>query len=279
MELDSYLSEKQRRRKKRQRYLYVALAAAAVYLLLAGTAWAFLRNPFLRVDNVTVTGNDTVPTGDVIAIVQSAALRDRGLLLWKAILGYRNMLIWPSSLTAADLIFNPRLQAVTLSKDYFSHTITVHVTERTPLGTWCFMPQGAASGATAASENCYWFDDTGFMFARTLDTQGNLIFVVHDYSQTGRGLAQEILPDEFVPNFISIIDALKASGIGVSDIVLKDISLEEIDVTTQNGPALYFSLRFSADEDLPVLEDLMTKSDFSKLQYVDFRVENRAYYK
>ncbi len=273
MQFDSYLSEKQRRRRKRRRYLYAAAAAAIAYASIVGLAWFFLRAPLFRVDAVTVTGESTVSAGDAIALVQSAALRDRGFLYWKAFLGYRNMLVWPSALSAADLAWNPRLSAVTLSKDYLSHTITIKVTERAPFGIWCFVPSGGAN------ESCYWFDDTGFMFARTLDTQGNLIYVVHDSSQADRGLAREILPDEFAPNLLSIINVLRASGIGVQDIALKDLSLEEVDVATAEGPALYFSMRFPADEDLPVLENLMAKPDFSKLQYVDFRVENRAYYK
>ena len=39
------------------------------------------------------------------------------------------------------------------------------------------------------------------------------------------------------------------------------------------------SLRFPADDDLAVLQSLMSKPSFNNLQYVDFRVENRAFYK
>lgn len=295
MEVDSYISAKQQKRRKREMWFYAAAAFVSAYLVLVGFAWVFLSAPLFRVDAVTVKDNSAVSQGDVIALVESAALRSRGFLYWKAILGYGNMLVWPSSLSAADLSWNPRLASVTLSKNYWTHTITINVTERDPFGVWCFA-RGAAGAAspiasagstssTAAAaapppnENCYLFDESGFIFARTLDTQGSLIYVVHDYSQTPGHISDHILPQEFISNMVSILDVLRASGISVSDITLNDLSLEEVDVATNNGPALYFSLRFPSDEDLQVLESIMTRADFNKLQYVDFRVENRAYYK
>jgi len=184
------------------------------------------------------------------------------------------MLIWPSVLSADDLVFIPQIASMTVAKDYLAHTITVTVTERKPLAIWCATPV-----ESRANETCYWFDDQGVIFGKTFDTQGSLMFAVHDYSQSRLGLNNKILPDQFVSNFISIVDIVRTSGVNVSDIILKDIGLQEIDVTTYDGPNLYFSLRFPADEDLPVLQSLMAKPDFNKLQYVDFRIENRAYYK
>ena len=73
--------------------------------------------------------------------------------------------------------------------------------------------------------------------------------------------------------------AIKASGLTVEEIALHDIGLEEVDVSTYNGPVIYFSLRFNAMEDLPVLQQLLAKPNFNSLQYIDFRTENRAYYK
>ena len=129
------------------------------------------------------------------------------------------------------------------------------------------------------NENCFWFDETGIVFARALDTQGGAIFVIHDTTQTKLNFNGEVLPDEFLPNLLSILNALKESGVGVANITVPDISLEQVNVTTAEGPMLYFSLRFSADEGLPVLENLMAMPGFNELQYIDFTVQNRAFYK
>jgi hypothetical protein len=72
---------------------------------------------------------------------------------------------------------------------------------------------------------------------------------------------------------------LRASSLSVQAIELNDLSLEEVDVQTANGPIIDFSLQFPADEYLPVIQKLMLQSNFSKLQYVDCRTENRLFYR
>jgi hypothetical protein len=190
-----------------------------------------------------------------------------------------NMLAWPRSLATSDVALVPQLAGITLQKNYGSHTVTAVVAERIPSAIWCAMPSTLANGDLSGDESCFWFDDTGTLFQKAFDTEGSELFAVHDYAQSGLAIGGKILPDPFVPNMISILDTLEASGLTAKEIALRDLSLEEVDVSTYNGPALYFSLRFSATEDLSTLQQLMEKPDFNSLQYLDFRTENRVYYK
>jgi cell division septal protein FtsQ len=276
MELDAYLSQKHRKRKKKKAYFFFGFLFLIAYAVLTSAFWFFLHAPFFRIDNIVVQGNDTVASGDVVTLLQSSVLRNGDSVLnnnsgMKALFGLQNMLIWPGSLPTSDLALIPQLADLSISKDYFSHTITANVTERTPAGIWCLEPTG--------NEQCYWFDDEGTVFEKAFDTEGSLMVAVHDYSKSSLGLGDKILPAEFVSNLISILNVIKSSGLNPQEVALNDIGLEEIDVTTYNGPEVYFSLRFPADEDLAVLQNLMAKPNFGKLQYVDFRVDNRAYYK
>lgn len=278
MEIDSYISDKQKRRRKKRRYGYTLLAVIVVYLLAIAVIWFVLHAPLFRVGDITITGNRSVPAGDVATLLQSSVLSDHNF--WRSLLGLKNMLIWPHELNAKELALVPQLASISIEKDYWTHTITATVAERQPFAIWCFVSQDSPSFSTSTSdESCYWFDDQGVLFGKTFDTEGSLLFSIHDYSQTGLGLNNSVLPAEFLPNLISIVNVIRESGITVREIALKDIALEELDVTTYNGPDLYFSLRFPADDDLSVLQELMTKPNFGKLQYVDFTVENRAYYK
>jgi hypothetical protein len=138
---------------------------------------------------------------------------------------------------------------------------------------------------SASAFRCFWFDADGVLFDRAPVAEGNIIRVIHDYSQKNIGLGALILPQQFVPNLFSILRVLDASGIGIEEIRLDDIGLEELNVITYNGPKLLFSLRFPSDNALTVLKKMTDRTatsslpDLKKLQYVDFRVENRAYYK
>lgn len=270
MQIDSYVSDRHRRRKRRRMYLLAGGAILVFYLLIFGVVWFILRSPFFRVENIVVQGNSIVASDEVISLLQSNALHDHSFL--KAVLGFRNMLIWPDELPSSSLALAPQLASVTVSKDYFSHTLTVSAVERTPFGVWCF------NADSPASEHCYWFDNTGDIFERAFDTQGNIIFVVHDHSQKTQGLNGTILPEAFRENMISVMNVVRATGLVVSDIELKDLALQEVNAVTAAGPVLKFSLRFPAENYLPVIKSIAAGQGFSKLQYIDCRTENRVYY-
>lgn len=276
MQIDSYVSERHKKRKKRRVYFYGAIALLVAYFAVAGIAWVIFRSPVFHVDNVAVKGNTEVASDAVISLMQSSALSDHSFL--KSLFGFRNMFLWPSHLSNDALRLIPELKSVSIEKDYFSHTITATVVERQPFAIWCLMPR-TEGGAVTGNEQCYWIDDTGTVFKRAFDTQGSLLFAVHDYAQSKLALSEKILPDRFFGNAISALAVLRSSGLKINEVALKDLSLEEIDATTYGGPAVYFSLRFPADNDLPVIQSLMAQKGFANLQYIDCRTENRVYYK
>ena len=291
MQIAPYISDRKRKRKRRRAYLFTALGLIALYGIFFAVQWLVLRSPVFRVDHVVVQGNSAVSSTDVIALAEVSALSGRDV--FRAALTFDNMLLWPANIPPSELQLVPQLATANISKDFFSHTITITVTERAPFGIWCFSaspggaiaPTGMASSSSAAAfitdanTRCYWFDNTGTIFEKAGETQGDLVFTVYDKAQIPHGLNQKVLPGEFLPNFISIINVLRASRLSVQNIELNDLSLEEVDVQTANGPTIYFSLQFPADEYLPVIQKLMLQPNFGRLQYVDCRTENRLFYK
>ena len=227
----------------------------------------------MHVDSVVVQGNQSVPGDAVVSLLQSAAFPPGHRPWYKAFIGYSNMFMWPDSVPTSALAVIPQLASVSIGKNYFTNTVTASVAERQPFAIWCFMPK--ASG----DERCFWFDQTGTLFQKTFDTQGNLIEVVHDYSQDPKSVNEKILPDQFAANMISVLNVVQKSGVNVSAINVNDLSLEEISVVTVGGPTISFSLRFPADADLQVIQRLVAQGGFDKLQYIDCRTENRVYYK
>jgi hypothetical protein len=275
--LEDYLSEKQRKKKKFRRRLWWAFLLLALFAVVLLAGWFACDSPVFRIDRFDVVGNRAVPSDVVVALLQGSSARHRTFL--DASLGIWNMLVWPKMLAAADVALVPQLAGVSLQENYGYHTLTAVVTEREPLAIWCLMPGTDTAGDPSGDESCFWFDESGTLFQKAFDTEGSELFAVHDYAQTGLGIGGKILPDLFVGNMLSILDAIQASGLTAKEIALRDLALEEVDVSTYGGPTLYFSLRFSAMEDLSVLQALAQRSDFNSLQYIDFRTENRAYYK
>lgn len=297
MQIDHYVSERRRKQKKRRNYFLWAGVVTALYLLGLGIFYLIVRSPLFHEDHIVIQGNSAVSQADIMNLLEANVAGHSWL---KAMLGFNNMLIWPDRLSTDTISVIPQLLSVSISKDYFSRTITVTVTERQPFAIWCSVGQSPsevsalsaapteeiASTSSASSafagldnENCFWFDEGGTLFEGTLDTEGGAIIAIHDYTGTQLTIGDSVLPREFIPALVSIVQTLQASGLAVQQVALRDLTLEEIDVTTVNGPNVYFSLRFSAADDLPVLQSIMAKPGFNKLQYIDFRVQNRAYYK
>lgn len=286
MQIDSYVSERKKKRKKRHGYFVFVVIFLIAYFFLLGVGWLVFRSPLFRVEHTVIQGNNNVGQNDIISLVQAGILNGESSVrgprdFIKSLLGSKNILVWPSTLPSSSLMLIPELASIDITKDYWSRTVTITATERQPFAIWCLMAESGQHGAGSivGGEQCFWFDDQGVIFSKAFDTQGSAIFAIHDYSQSHLALNAPVLPDQFAHNLISVVKTLIESHLPIQDITLKNLELQEIDVTTHSGPAVYFSLRFPADEDLPVLESLMSKPGFNKLQYVDFRVEHRAYYK
>ena len=291
MQIAPYISDRKKKRKRIRAYIFTALGLLVLYAIFFVVQWLVFHSPVFRVDNVVVQGNSAVASADVIALAESSALPTHSL--FRGSVTFKNMLLWPDTISQKELQLIPQLASANISKDFFSHTVTITVAERSPFGIWCYSaPPGATATSAVTSSTsavalanesanapCYWFDRTGTIFEKAGQTQGDLVFVVYDTAQSPRGLDQEVLSDKFLPNFISIMNVLKESGLGIRAIELNNLSLEEVDVLTANGPAIYFSLQFPADEYLPVIQKLMLEPAFGKLQYIDCRTQNRLFYK
>lgn len=295
--------KKENRRRRRVIFWIIALIAYCVFL---GATWLVVRSPLFRIQNMEISGNKTVSNENIRALAERKISNGS---FWKKALGVQNMLVWPEHFSSDDLRIIPELKSVLARKNYGKRTIVIAVKERRPFGVWCFVkPQmnadetliNADTSNGNISENprinlresasdCWWFDDDGTLFTKALKVEGNLITVVNDYSQKNLGAGSKILPNEFIPNIFSVFQVISESDFSVKEIRLNDIHLQEVEVDTYGGspagvsakagPKLYFSLRFPADNTLAVIQSLKNQPGLGKLQYIDFRLENRAYYK
>ena len=284
------LSGIQEGRRRRRRFSFLVIVIVIVYCVLLGASWLVLYSPIFRIQQIVIVGNNKVSSNEIEALLKSRVLQ-HGWRPLKTLLGFRNILIWPDAFSADDLIFLPALKSLLIEKNYKTRSLTVGVEERKAYGIWCFQEplinaddtsisaDGNAKNQRQSASDCWWFDDAGTIFSRAIGAEGSLIVVVRDYSQGNLGLGKNILPERLVPSLFSIFKVLAASGLNIKEIQLNDLALEELDVLIYDGPKLYFSLRFPADNDLPAIQDFAAKPGFGNLQYLDFRVENRVYYK
>lgn len=256
-------SRKRRTQRVRWARLLAAPVAALVLLLLA---WAVLLSPLLSVRAVTVTGAAHV---DPSSVMDAARAAEAGFLRRTLTTGH--LLGWPAELPPEAVALVPGAEAIAVKRGLLSRTVTLAVTERAPLGVWCFE-------GDPASQVCQWFDETGVAFSRAFVSQGSLVPVVHDKGQTKAGEGRRVLPAEELARFLAILGILKERAISPREVTLSSLSRAEVTMTTYNGPRLIFSLRAPPDHVPPVLDDFIKQGTLDSLGSIDFRSPKRAFY-
>ncbi len=265
-----YLPEIQRKRSRRRRQLVWGAVLVLLYFLILGFFWVVLWTPAFRLKSFEIVGAAGVPKDDIVNLLRWQVMDAQ----WKHVLGFENILVWPETLPPEKLAYLPALKSLEIRKNYRERTLRLTVEERSPFGIWCLMKSDVPE--------CFWFDEEGVVLARAPIVEGNLIPAVNDYSQNKLRLGGKILSGDQIPNLFSVLRVLAAAKMDVKEIRLEDIALSEVKILTYTGPELYFSLRFGAENALTVLDSFRnatSTSGLEKLEYIDFRVENRAYYK
>jgi hypothetical protein len=309
MKVSSYLSDSERAKRTRRRRMFMFCAMGCVGLVVIGAAWVVRYAPFLEVKRVVVEGTSRMKEDEVLTVVRGMALKGT-LSKW---VGIERLFAWPE-VDVQNLALLPAAAHLSISKSYLARTVRVRVEERQPEGVWClltaqtdvgmtqtdadafsseFVPfqREAASGQRSSTFRCWWFDREGILFARALDSRGGLLKTVHDYSGRVIGAGAAALPPPLMRNLLSIFEVLRESGAVPDEVRLEDIANEEVEVVTLNGPRLYFSLRFPLGGVADVVRQMFSSPPAGggstigglppahRLEYVDFRVENRVYYK
>ena len=260
-------------------------------LLVIAAALFIRRSRMFVVQTIAVSG---VP--DVVGVQLEHDFEDfsRAHSLRFRILGADNMLAWDTD-TRAFLATQLQLQALSIQKNYTQRSITIIVEGREKFGIWCaYTEQGdqisniqpnvlatttASFEAPVTSPLCYWFDHAGLLFAPAPHVESELFNRVYDSTGRTLGIGDHILSDRLFVNLSAIFSLLDRAQINTKTIYLRDLGLEEVEVDSVSDPRLYFSLQFSPDFTMPVIRSLRQSNVWGRATYVDFRVENRAYYR
>ena len=264
-DLQQYFSTKQKK-KKQKRFIFSILSlVVAVGLFIWGAWWVIIKSPLLQVAHIEVKGTNYL-SPDIVAqtIRRQIEEKDHPLQKW---LGANNILAWPSGKMDSPEKLFANVQEVILSKQIFSRKIVAEVTERARMGAWC------------ANNECYWFDEKGVIYQKSTVPEGASIIKVND--KTGRSFktGDIVLPDFLLTHFLTVLKVLTENSLSVKEINVNDLSQQEITVILYKGPELRFSLKFSSINANTAIAYLVKNKTFYQLEYIDFRVENRVYYK
>lgn len=261
----SYLEVINEKKKRKVRLKLIGIFGLVLFFLLA-VVFLIIKSPIFKIKNFQIQADQAaMPTG-TLNYFQSVALKKSSP--WGYYLGADNFFAWPNYLSAGDLSLMPEISQASIQKDFWGHTLIISPVSRQPFGIWC---------VHNPETSCFWFDNTGVAFQKALQSQGNVIVSVDEISSSTLSLGETVLPSQFLGNFFSVIQVLNEAQINPTKISV-NLNLEEADIEVA-GLQIYFSLRFSAQNDLAGLEQLQSSPGLNNLQYIDFRSENKVFYK
>ena len=250
-----YVDEKERKRQRRILKLKIYGGIAAFFVLIAGSGYLIVYSPLFQIKNINSEDEGLIEQLKSYLASQSTIAR---------ILGPNNILIWTDK-TDPFVKERPEIAELTIEKDYFERQIKITVKERERFGVWC-------------ASSCFWYDKSGVIFAEAPAMEGELINKIYDSTNRELKPGDKILEENLLGNLLKIFEVLQKSALSMKNLYLQDLSLQEISAESPLLPQIYFSLRFNPESTLPAIQSIK-ELGLAKIEYIDFRVENRAYYK
>jgi hypothetical protein len=176
-------------------------------------------------------------------------------------------------------VHNPHLALVSVQKSFFRKTIVLSVKEREKQGVWCGVKvsAGDVEGQAARTTKCLWFDKEGVLFREAPSVDGTLIPVIKEFSSHERRVGESLLSASSTQYVLKIFDIFKEADIALVGLRMEDGKSDEVIADLLGEVEVYFSTRFDSSFALPALAQLKPK--LRKLSYIDFRSQNRVYYR
>lgn len=263
---NKFLEEK---RKKSERFHFFVLSGITLIigLFCIASCYAILNADFFKTKDIEVKGLNLVSRDALLSSISITTLNKSFLA---SSLGPDNILFWSFVDSHFVLEKNPKLAEISIETNFFNRTVAVMVRERIVSSVLC----------KKMLQKCFGMDYSGVVFTETPYVEGGLILKFEDDSEDGIVFGEKYINNlEWKSRIEETIKIMNENGFIPSSVRIKGENSEEWEVVMPSGLLFLYSLRFVPQNLSEVLNEISTKANFVGMQYFDFRVENRMYYK
>jgi cell division septal protein FtsQ len=213
-----------------------------------------------HLNTVKIQGNTSLTTKQVTAMVQAEL---------KKSLGRQNLTsLDTAGLEKALLTDNYQLKSVDIVRNW-PHGLTVNVSERQPSLIW------------KTGDQAYLLDADGSIIS-PVSLAGTKLPVITDSTNLPVKVGDKVVPPRFVTFCAQLVQAMsQTTGVGITGMTVPDTTTE-VYVTTNKGYVVKFDTTRSAEEGLAQMQRVLTelqRQGKNPAEYIDLRIENKAYYK
>ncbi len=177
-----------------------------------------------------------------------------------------------------------RIRSVSVERKNL-YAISIDIAERTPHALWCGKELPGGLEETVRKEDCYYMDDSGYIFAKAPLFSGIVFFKYFGAITAVDPIGQFYLsPDEF-KDISQIETAFSNSGIHAVALAAKEAG--DFELQLKEGGRLLFNQKSPIAKVVADMSTVISSSEFQKeltdssrsLDYIDIRFDNKIFYK
>ncbi|MBI4837260.1 MAG: FtsQ-type POTRA domain-containing protein [Candidatus Portnoybacteria bacterium] len=242
------------------------LSVTAVLVIVAGAVYALCFSPYLRIKEIKVEGAQKVSEEEIVSFSRQA-LADREQWIIP-----KDSLFFFAEQKFEDLLLKqiPLIKSVEVARN-ISGSLLIKVQERQKAIIYCDMRQ------------CYNIDDSGLIFEEAPAVYGGMAIALKDNSGREIKIGDQAVGPELISFIKDVWHSLNERvNLNLIYFELSSYPAVEVDAITVEDWKIILDQNRSAVDQVAALKlvlDEKIKDQRDKLEYVDLRVGNRAYYK
>ena len=257
-------------RRRRARLMSGILILIIFTIAIFGLSW-FLSQPFVVINNLTVSGNSLVTASDIIAAVKNI-LTDSYLGLFTK----SNIFIYPEKTIRQTLTATfPAIKDIRGNIKSWQ-TLQLSVEERAPFALWC---------RTIDATDCFYLDDDGLIFSTAAIFSDSIFlkFSGGQISASSSPIGKNFLPSDEFRRLNFFLDSLAPLNLMPASLIA---GVDEYQIYLKNGGRLIISIADDLSKVLENLETILRSDNLKKalarggvIDYIDLRYGNKVFYK
>lgn len=261
-----HLRQRRAHRQKKKLILYGSFFIS----VFIGVFYFLFFSGYFDIRGIAVSGTETLRANEVSAVV--AGMFDKQSMFF---FSDRNFFLFPTKEAARTVKEKfPVIDSIDVGRTIWGAKIAVNIVEREPVGIVC--------GKTE-QDACMYLDKGGVVFAVAPRIVGASVLRIEEESLSAiTGFpAQKYAKDAM--DFIASVKrhTREKAGITIETFAFLN-EYGDVEARTQGGFTILFSMKQDAELQAQILKNLFAaeiKEQAPNLEYIDLRVENRAYYK
>jgi len=269
-------SRKKRVQKERKRYVaWTIVWIFVIALVIAGLAWGS-GDSHVVVQNIVVKGNDVVHSDDIESLVREHISGKYFYLFHKD-----NIALFPKSQIEQSLYSAfPHIYNVDIYRDSFTE-VSIEISERQPDALWCSPVKEVIEGEEGNfKRECYFIDNTGFVFAKAPYFSGHVFFEWHIPNDGDEPIGSHLLDKKMFSELMAFKNSLTELGLKPIMIRAEEESQGDYILTMEDGVEIFFNEEQETSVLLDNLDSVLTALPENKeFEYIDLRFGNKVFYR